>query len=304
VTVTYDLARARVMQVAAGGHDAFWTNPAATGWNVGGDRLWLGPEWAWYWTDLSTYDVATHTVQPAIDPGEWRVEGSTARQEVTVRHLHGGGDVRVRVSRSFAEVAPEDVPYACDVAYATTATIELVDPPADAEVSLWSLVQVPPGGEAVVPSALAPRDYFDPAPPGTWRHEDGVVTVALGGDALFKLGIAPTEGADRYAYARPVGDGRHLVVARSFAVDPAGRYPDLPLWAMRSQGDAVELFRDGGRLGDFCEVEHHSPAATPRRPTVTDKSLLTVSLVDDWPAWRAEWLRLTPTRAAPGAARP
>jgi hypothetical protein len=67
------------------------------------------------------------------------------------------------------------------------------------------------------------------------------------------------------------------------------RYADVPLSALHSQGDAVEVFCDGGRLGEFSEVEHHSPAATPQRPGVTDESLLTVSLVDDWPAWRAEW---------------
>lgn len=287
--ITFDLARARVLQVSVGGHDAFWTDPDATGWNVGGDRLWLGPEWAWYWTDLTTYDVATHTVQDAVDPGSWTVDGTSARQEATLRHLHGGGDVRAEVSRSFAVVAPEDVAWPCDAAYAVTATLDLVDPPPDAAVTLWSLVQVPPGGDVVVPNAPDPRDFFDPAPPGTWRRDGGAVEVGLRGDALFKLGFAPADGLDRYAYARPVGGGRHLVVARRFRTEPGARYSDVPLNALESGGDAVELFCDGGRLGVFSEVEHHSPAATRARPSVTDESLLTVSLVDDLPAFLDAW---------------
>lgn len=285
-TILLDPARARVLQVSVGGHDAFWRGPEG----AGGDRLWLGPEWAWYWPDLSTYAVETHVVQPEIDPGEWETEGASSRHEVTVRHLHGGGDARVRVSRTFAPVDPSEVPYACDAAYEATATLELLDPTPDAAVSLWALVQVPPGGTAVVPGAPEPRDFFDPSPPGTWRRDDGVLEITLGGDELFKLGVAPTAGAERYAYARAVGDGRHLVVARSFRVEPDARYVDVPLSALESPGDAVQFFCDGGRLGDFSEVEHHSPAATAQRPEVSDTSLLTVSLVDDWPAWRTSWL--------------
>lgn len=285
--IVLDLARGRVLQVTVGGYDAFWTDPDATGWNVGGDRLWLGPEWAWYWTDLSTYDVTTHTVQEAIDPGPWEVRGTTARNELTLRHLHGGGDVRATVTRRVEVADPDAVAWPCDAAYAATATVELHDPPPDAAVSLWSLVQVPPGGLVTIPGAADPRDYFDPAPPRTWRRDGDAVVVALGGDALFKLGVAP--GPSRYAYARPLGGGRHLVVARSFRTEPGAAYPDVPLSALDSPGDAVEVFCDGGRLGVFSEVEHHSPAATPARPSVRDESLLTVSLVDDVRAWLAAW---------------
>jgi hypothetical protein len=276
--------RARVRQVTVGGVGAFWTDGAATGWNVGGDRLWLGPEWAWYWTDLGTYDVATHRVQPSVDPGEWVVDGLTARHEVTLRHLHRGGDVRARVARSFEPLGEN--------AYRATASVELLDPPDDAAVSLWSLVQVPLGGEVLVPAPAGtePRGYFDPAPPGSWRHDGTALRIRLGGDALFKLGVAPVAGVDRYAYARPLGDGRHVVVARRFAVEPGAAYADVPLHALGSQGDAVEVFCDGGRLGEFGEVEHHSPAATAARPRVIDESVLTVSLVDDLDGWYDAWL--------------
>jgi hypothetical protein len=204
---------------------------------------------------------------------------------VTLTHLHGGGDVRARVSRSFRLVDP--APYGAAVAYAATARLDLLDPPDDAAVTLWSLVQVPPGGDAYVPRAADPRDYFDPAPAGAWSRMDDGVRVHLGGDALFKLGFAPRAGVDRYAYVRRLPDGRHLVVARYFRVEPGAAYSDVPLHDRESPGDAVEVFCDGGRLGGFSEVEHHSPAATAARPGVTDESVLTVSLVDDPDGWLA-----------------
>ena len=52
-TITLLPQRGRVLQVTVAGQDAFWVNPNWTGdWNVGGDRLWVGPEISWFWKKI------------------------------------------------------------------------------------------------------------------------------------------------------------------------------------------------------------------------------------------------------------
>ncbi len=250
--------RGRVLQVSVDGVDAF---------TAGGDRLWLSPEWAWYWPDLTSYDPATHHVPPSMDPGSWHIVSDdplTVVQDVTLRHLHGGDDVTATVSRSFALADPGDA----DVAYAVTARLDVRS--GSTPVGLWSLVQVPRGGVATVPGAAAARDYFDPTPPGLWSLSPEGLSVRLDGASLFKLGVP---SASSWAYARPVGD-RVLTVTRTFAAS-GGPYADVPLSALGSPGDGVQVFHDGGLLGGFAECEHHSPVAAP---SVVDESVVRVDV--------------------------
>jgi hypothetical protein len=37
--LTFAPDRGRVLQVRVAGHDAYWTDPGASDWNVGGDRV-------------------------------------------------------------------------------------------------------------------------------------------------------------------------------------------------------------------------------------------------------------------------
>jgi hypothetical protein len=66
---------ARVLRVELGGVPAFWAPAAADGWNLGGDRLWFGPEWDWFWSAPPGEGVGGHAVPPSVDPGEWRASG-------------------------------------------------------------------------------------------------------------------------------------------------------------------------------------------------------------------------------------
>jgi hypothetical protein len=45
-------------------------------------------------------------------------------------------------------------------------------------------------------------------------------------------------------------------------VHPERRYCDHPLGTdPAGQGDAIQVFEDGGHYGGYAEIEHHSPAA-------------------------------------------
>jgi len=43
-------------------------------------------------------------------------------------------------------------------------------------------------------------------------------------------------------------------------VNPSGRYIDVPWDSADETGYAVQCYNDDGNLGDFGEIEYHSPA--------------------------------------------
>jgi hypothetical protein len=291
--------RARVLDVVVDGVSAYWTDPTTDDWNVGGDRLWVGPEWAWFWSDLSTTDIATHVVQPVNGRGSWQVDHQdsdsiSVSQTGRLEHLHGGSALDVSLSRQITRLGPDSLGLPVEAAYRCTSRLELLDPAPDAEANLWTLLQVPPGGTCVVPEAgdLAPVDFFASAPEGVWRTDAGTGSAELGGTTLFKLGLPPHHGVDRFCYDRALPDGRHLLVVREFTVEPGQRYPDVPHHDLHGQGSAIQVFTDGGRLGAFSEVEHHSPAASANHPVVTDSVLTGVTLLAssrERDAWLVDW---------------
>jgi hypothetical protein len=57
--------RGRVLQIETGGHEAFWNPPEMTAaWNLGGERLWLGPEASWFWKMTDKVDFDYYQVPP------------------------------------------------------------------------------------------------------------------------------------------------------------------------------------------------------------------------------------------------
>ncbi|MDQ1436918.1 MAG: hypothetical protein QOK43_547 [Acidimicrobiaceae bacterium] len=296
--------RGRVLQATVAGHDAFWTNPDWDGaaWNVGGDRLWLGPEQNWFWTTRHSHDPADSEVQAGLDPGQWStVEDGPGycgvAQRVRVRHLHRNQSAVFDVTRSFT-ILDLDLPlFQQHVAYRTTASLSVDDGPDGELVSLWSLVQVPNGGVLEFPH-VGPtdyRDYFEPVRPDHLGHADDGLTLRITGTSRHKIGLPPWVGNGRMAYSRPVEGGR-LVVFRHFEAKPWLPYCDRPQGVDAGAGDAVQAYNDGGQYGGFGEVEHHSPAVViggrGAGGGITDDSLTVVGLVAerDWAEWRQAWL--------------
>jgi hypothetical protein len=254
------VAGARVMQVTLGGRDAFWTAAEPDGWNVGGDRLWLGPERDWFWAGDDPEDLSRHQVPPQIDPGEWQT-GQAGMGHATfvatpeLRNRTTDERTKVRLVRQillrYADSAR--------VEYDVHTTVEVVGGPPGQEVSAWSVLQVPTGGTlrfGLSGGKLRYREYLRPGMADRFATRDNQAEVRLDGQVMSKIGIRPDVVDGRLRYER---DG--LLIERHIDVQPQARYCDHPLGADRAeQGDVLQVFEDDGHYGGYAEIEHHSPA--------------------------------------------
>lgn len=259
------LAGTRVLQVELAGRSAFWTASEASDWNVGGDRLWFGPERDWFWAGNGAAGLADHQVPEAIDPGHWQLvkctdEAAEFHAAITLTNRDTGARTEIEAGRRIAPIESS----ATMLAYRTTNTVRVLS---GGPVSAWSVLQVPLGGtvEVELSGPLSYRDYLDPIDPARLTVGEAL-TLRSTGARMFKIGLSPSVFAGIYRYTR-----EGLRITRTVTVDPAAHYCDGPVDAdPRAQGDALQIFEDDGHYGGYTELEHHSPAATVERSVVDD----------------------------------
>ena len=276
---------ARVMAVAADGlpHDPFFLGEDGNGELTGGDRLWLGPEVAWFWPSLeqAREDPVKHAAVPAaIDPGSYGVESSAAGRASFVQRFALEDSRDEAALQGFAHREIRLLPRpggdlddgVSAVAYATEHSLgleETLPPWSGAVASMWSIAQVPPGGTLVCPTTreLCVADdvtsYYDDFGPDHVRADGRAVRFRIDARRRIKMGLKPEDTAGRMGYFRPLGDGRASLILRFFPTLPGETYCDLPRSApaaQRSGGDCLQAYNDDLTYGEFGEMEHHDPA--------------------------------------------
>jgi len=275
----------------------YWANPAldaaasaramfaSDAWhNTGGDRTWLAPELDTFYPDarLDRY------VQPrALDMSDYAMErsggGLALSRRMTLHLARPDCDVDLRLVKWLGP-APHPLREEADLAgvlegvayagYTQRTSLELVGRSAGsgATLGLWNLIQLPPGGELLVPtySRARPRHYFGEIPAEHFTIEDRMLRLAVNFPKSHKIGLRAAILAGRAGYVYPRGDSWNLVI-RNFAVNPSGQYVDVPKSDPADRGDALQVCRvDEPEYGSFFELEYHAPALGD--PPLPDRS--------------------------------
>ena len=266
----------------------YWTHPAlnsaaearafyaSDAWhNSGGDRTWLAPEVDVFLPDFPKLD---RYEQPrALDPGLYRVikrkSGFELENRLTLRLSRLQKEVAVKITKSFRP-APNPLRHERGIdlrsveyaGYTQQVSLEFTGSSrtTKAQIGLWSLVQMPHGGDLLMPtfSRNEPRHIFSTV--GTIPREDLVVSEHLvrfrmrqKGEHKISLRAAPMTGRAGYLYR---SGSQWSLVVRNFVVNPSGEYVDVPWTDPSWLGFAVQACNVNSSLGAFSEFEYHTPA--------------------------------------------
>jgi len=269
---------------ARGSDDNFlWTNPSLGGaksaralfrsdeWrNTGGDRTWLSPEAELFFPGFP--DRTEYRQPRQLDPGAYRCAGGE-RSVRLVNDLEVVGfrrkeRIRLRITK---EILPAENPLRFEPGragglafggYTLRSTLEQRSGASRTAVGLWHLLQLPHGGEMLIPtySRTRPRVYFGRVPAEELAVEDGLVRYRMRSAWTHKIGIRAVATSGRVGYVCRSGRQWRLVV-RSFRVDPGGLYADYPPGKPEEVGYAVQACSVCEcALGAFSELEYHVPA--------------------------------------------
>lgn len=265
---------------SAGGENCLWTNPALAdvesgkalcegeAWhNTGGERTWLAPEVEFFYPNWP--DRNPHRTPVDLDPGQyaWTGGGLALSNAMTLRAHRSGGSLSVRITRTFsADPSPltgdmDDVEYA---GVAVRASVELLEPAnrGTPPFGLWSLLQLPDGGEALAPTygVAVHRLYFGEIPATKMQSTEDGLRWRMGGPGVQKIGLDAAASTGRLGYVYGSRD-RWTLVVKDFMEIPTGKYVDAPGDEIGVRGDAAQICNVNlASLGAFCELEHHAPA--------------------------------------------
>jgi hypothetical protein len=273
----------------------FWTHPAlktAAGarrlladprWpNPGGDRTWLAPSTELFIRDLRRI-WETYREPSAVDPGRYRCIGRDGAlwlvNRARLQLFRRGGTALVEIRKTFGP-APDplrhergfgtSVHYA---GYSTTLSLRILSNPRRAPIGLWPLLQLPPGGEMILPTfhRSPPLTLFGKVPQSDVHVTDHLIRYRMHGRTSAKLAVRAVATAGRMGYVRAITDGQAELVIRNFSVNPSGEYVDTPFDDLADLGYSVQACNVAdATLGHFSEIEHHVP--TTRSADATEVS--------------------------------
>lgn len=245
--------------------------------NSGGDRTWFAPEIDFFYPHYP--DTGRQYLQPRqLDPGRF-VASRTPTQIILentlgIHSFRRGWTQSIRVRKTVSMVAN---PLAgCGVAdlaaelefagYQLHTSLELLDAPAaEVEIGIWNLLQLPGGGEMIVPTyqPTTPVVYFGDIPGGDLRTEKRCVRYRMSAPNEQKIGIDAVALTGRAGYVHEDDNDPTIasLVVRNYANNLVGPYVDVPTHSPERGGHAFQACNiDADYLGHFAELEYHAPA--------------------------------------------
>ncbi|MBI3850399.1 MAG: hypothetical protein HY298_08935 [Verrucomicrobia bacterium] len=266
----------------------YWTHPALESvksardfyasdqWhNSGGDRTWLASEVDLFFPNFPKLDP--YFQQRSLDPGRYQAvatkNGFQLVNRLTVNLSRSKKDLRLKITKSFGPAANplrherglklQGIAYA---GYTQSTSLELVGASRRTrdQVGLWNLIQMPHGGDLLIPtfSRSKPRQLFSTVgtiPPQDLITTDHLIRYRMRQKGEHKIGIRAVSVCNRIGYLHRAGDQWALII-RNFVVNPSGEYVDVPWTETDDFGFAVQACNINSQLGAFSELEYHSPA--------------------------------------------
>ncbi len=276
----------RVVGLFAPGSDQnfLWTHPAlnsaSTAWsfyestdwhNSGGDRTWLSPEVDFFLPNFPLLDVY---LQPReFDPGDYQVTRKngciTLTNSFASRLSRSRSTVHLRLTKRVSaaqnplrKMGPELLDRLHYAGYSLHTRLEFTTQhPELPSIGLWSLLQLPHGGELLIPtfSKAKVKTYMGAIGSSDLTVTEQLIRYKMRTAGEHKLGLEAPYAIGRAGYLMRMGEDSSIVI-RNFSVNPSGDYVDVPWGEPDSPGAAIEACNVNSKWGIFSELEYHSPA--------------------------------------------
>jgi hypothetical protein len=121
----------------------------------------------------------------------------------------------------------------------------------------WSLTQLNPGGNLVIP--CSPRveytDYYKPVDGDHQSIHPNHVRLRITGNRQYKVGYKAAHVFGRLAYHNHLADGRACLIVRNFFNNPSAPYAEEPDHTAGCRGHSIHVYNDDGNAGGFGELE-------------------------------------------------
>ncbi len=236
--------------------------------NSGGDRTWLAPEIDVFFPQFP--DLSVYRVPFELDPGHYEIihENSkyTLRNEFQIRLSRSGRTGSGRIIKTWA-AAPNPLRYeSLDLEVEFAGYTQRTDLTVDEGVKsagIWNLLQLPPGGTALVPvySHIQPHIYVGTVESGELHTSGSLIRYSSNRIGIKKLGIPSAFSTGRLGYIHKTDKAFELIIRNFFSV-PSGEYIDVP-WTDSGETGlpkyGTQICFVKSRLGDYVELEYHTP---------------------------------------------
>ncbi|MGD1038989.1 MAG: hypothetical protein ABR878_17895 [Roseiarcus sp.] len=227
-------------------------------WALGGERLWVSPELAYFVEDRNRY-LETLNVPVAIDPGGYALKTSATAVELsqTCVHVRNGRSRQLRMNRAFSKRDAALWTPRRDVACAGyRQVVNIFSDDAATPAAPWIIRQIAPRGTVIVPvqPGACAEPFFGRAPQDRLRESNGAIRVAIDNRETFKIAIRARDGSGRIGYLR-FRDQLATLLCYRFEQSAEGDYYDEPADKPGMVGFSSFVFQDDGAFGGYGEIE-------------------------------------------------
>lgn len=257
-----------------------------SGWNLGGERVWIAPEFQFIIQDRYR-PSESYRVPGVIEPGNYQIthadhKGILLKQNaapLTVYNsssaLNNGGEmIWLSMDRRIQPVNNTIAPSGLLRSVWYRQTVRIARDPVESRqpVQAWNLFQLHPGGMLVIPCAAEAVgvDYFGVVMDEANSPRDGAFRIPITGTQQYKSGYSAQHVKTPMAYLnRLAGTDYFYLLIRVCTVDLSRVYAEEPPHQPGVDGQAVFVYDDGGRLGGFGEMEVSGYSIQPGESSVT-----------------------------------